>query len=250
MTYRLLFTLALGSTLACSAEGDLTVHLTLHESDLAGIEVVAVPFDPDGLLDSLAAAATEPPPTFADLEADLFAFDFSDDEALWAINEPWLALRDSVAQLSETLQRMDRTTPEYAAAYERFRTLYTTFTRRTAERDQELRRLDGNSVELARRARAAADTLRAWERIAYEAYDSLSAAAVAQSRREPIQATSDGHGEVHISAPTATWWIIARLPDPENPFLEYYWSVPVRVNGLVPTSLTMSERAATHRWRH
>lgn len=247
--FRRLFPLLLISSFAC-AEGDLTIRLSLDHEGLSGAQVAAIPFDPDEILDSLDGSTADPRPTFAALEETLFAFEPSDDVALAAINEPWLALRDSVAALSESLQAMDRMDPAYATAYERFRTQYAEFTRRTAQRDRELSTLDGNAVELARWAQAAADTLRTWERMVYAPYDSLASSALAASGKEAHAFTTDTHGTVHVTLQPGTWWLVVRRADSENPFLEYYWNARVRVNGLVPTVFPLTERHARRRWRH
>jgi len=248
--FRRLLPILLVSSLAACAEGDLAVRLSLHDEELRGVQVAAIPFDPDAILDSLAGTANDPSPTFKALEAALFAFEPSDDAALAAINEPWLDLRDSVAALSESLQAMDRADPAYAVAYEEFRALYAEFTRKTAQRGRELSALDGNAVKLARWAQAAADTLRTWERIVYAAYDSLAAAALTASGRDAHTLTTETHGEAHVTLEPGMWWLVVRRADTENPFLEYYWNVPVQVNGLVPTVLTLTEHHALLRWRH
>ncbi len=248
--FRRLLPILLISSLAACAEGDLTVRLSLHHEDLRGVRVTAIPFDPDAILDSLAGTAVDPWPTFSALEEAIFAFEPSDDTALAAINEPWLALRDSVAALSELLQAMDRADPAYAVAYEQFRALYAEFTRRTAQRDRELSTLDGDAVKLARWAQAAADTLRTWERIVYATYDSLASASLTASGREAHTLTTETHGEAHVTLEPGMWWLVVRRADTENPFLEYYWNVPVQVNGLVPTVLTLTEHHALLRWRH
>ncbi len=248
--FRRLLPILLVSSLAACVEGDLSVRLSLHQEELRGVQVAAIPFDPDAILDSLAGTAIDPSPTFSALEEALFAFEPSDDTALATINEPWLALRDSVAALSESLQAMDRADPAYAVAYEQFRVLYAEFTRRTAQRDRELSALDGNAVKLARWAQAAADTLRTWERIVYAAYDSLASAALTASGREAHTFTTEANGEAHVTLEPGMWWLVVRRGDTENPFLEYYWNVPVQVNGLVPTVLPLTESHARLRWRH
>lgn len=248
--FRRLLPILLVSSLAACVEGDLSVRLSLHQEELRGVQVAAIPFDPDAILDSLAETAIDPSPTFSALEEALFAFEPSDDTALATINEPWLALRDSVAALSESLQAMDRADPAYAVAYEQFRVLYAEFTRRTAQRDRELSALDGNAVKLARWAQAAADTLRTWERIVYAAYDSLASAALTASGREAHTFTTEANGEAHVTLEPGMWWLVVRRGDTANPFLEYYWNVPVQVNGLVPTVLPLTESHARLRWRH
>ncbi len=235
---------------ACSNEADLSVYFLLGGDPVIGAEVVALPFDPGAILDSLATNSDDPAPSFEALETALFAFEASDDSALAAINRPWQALRDSVADLSETLQAMDRTDPAYAVAYEAFRVLYAQFTRRTAERGRAVTDLDGNAVALARWAQAAADTLRTWERSVFGPYDSLAATSLMRTGRDAHAIPLDVDGQAHLELEPGAWWLIVRVADTDNPFLEYYWNVPVIVNGLVPTVLTADERHAQHRWRH
>ena len=228
----------------------LVVTVSLHEQPVAGLTVTALPFDPEAILESLAEAAEEPKPDFSDLEAALLQFVPSDNAAIAAINAPWLALRDTITAAADSLQRTDRRTAAYAAAYDRFRNLYARFTLRTAERDRALEGLEGNDVRLARWAQAAADSLRDWERNAFAPYDSLAGEALVASERGIAVGVTDHDGGVELKLPAGLWWVVARVPDAANPFAEYHWNVAVRVNSLVPTALPLTVRGTTKRWRH
>jgi hypothetical protein len=144
---------------------------------------------------------------------------------------------------------MDRRSPEYAAAYERFRALYTRLAQRAAERDAALRALNGPQLNLARRAQDAAEALRAWEYEAYAAYAEVAARYLRETGRPIHTVTTDPAGVARLALEPGPWWLVARLPDSANPFLERYWHVPVGVSRLVPLRVPMAERAAVVRWR-
>jgi hypothetical protein len=226
------------------------MHATLGEdSVVAGLEITAYPFDPQQILDSLAALATESPPTFPDLEREMATYRPPDDARFEEAGRPWRALRDTVAAVSDSMLRMDRRSPTYAAAYERFRALYTRLARRAAERDAALRALNGPQLDLARRVQAAAEALRAWEYDAYAEYADVAARHLQETGRQIHTVTTDPAGVARLALEPGSWWLVARLPDAENPFLERYWHVPIGVSRLVPLRVPMGERAAETRWR-
>lgn len=166
------------------------------------------------------------------------------------INRPWLALRDTVRALADSLIERDRAEPGYAADYERFRALYARLAQRAAERDRALRDVNGDHLDLARRAATAADSLRAWEYQAYAGYPDAAAAAVVRSGRSVVEGTTDRHGALTLQVQPGRWWLVARTPDPANPFLEYYWNVSVTATRVVPVRLPLSSNNAAKRWRH
>lgn len=209
-----------------------------------------MPFDPDRILDSLESMADVPRPAFDSLEAAILAFEPSDENAAGEIDAPWLALRDTVSALSDTLSGMDRRTTEYAQVYERFRALYARYTVSTAARDRARRALDGDDVQLVRWAQAAADTLRAWERTAYAGYDDAVAASIIAARRPAHETITDSRGEARLTLEPGRWWLVVRVPDAENPFLQYYWNVRVRASRWLSATVPLTERNGTRRWRH
>jgi hypothetical protein len=222
-----------------------------HTLPLAGLEVAAVPFDADGLLDSLAAAAPTPRPEFAELEERLTQFrpraiPGEPDSNLTAA---WHATRDSVRRLVDRLERMDRASPEYAAGYTRLRDLYARFTARQAAREAALRRLLSEDRSLADRAARAADSLRAWERVAYRDFPRLADARVRAAGRTVARATTDSAGRVVFQLSRGPWWVYARFTDPENPFIEFRWNVAATAAGL-PFGLPLSRATSDSRWRH
>ncbi len=214
------------------------------------LDIVALPFNPDRILDSLATEAPTAPPMFPELVQEMRSYTIPEDDPYAELNRPWLALRDSVAALSDTLMDMDRSLPAYAAGYARFRALYARLADLAAARDRALRDVNGERVDLARRAAAAADSLRSWEYTAYAAYPEAAAEAVVASGREVVEGVTDREGTVLLVLAPGRWWLVARAPDETNPFMEYYWNVPVTATRVIPLRLPLTPDRALRRWRH
>ncbi len=236
---------------ACSGdESTVSVRAQLHEEPVSGLIVRAYPFDPDRILDSLAALAAEQRPSFPELERELAEYEPASDTRLREASTPWLALRDTVAALSDSLNRMDRRSPAYGRMYERFRSLYARLAQRAAERDAALREVNGDHVDLARRAQAAAESLRVWEHDAYASYTEVAQTALQASGYSVLEAPTGQAGEAELELPRGEWWLIARWTDPHNPFQEYYWNVRLRSTGWLPLHVPLMGGNSLRRWRH
>jgi hypothetical protein len=240
----------IGVAACSSSEAGIHVRATLDGVTIAGLEIQALPFDAQRILDSLAAVAPEPRPRDADLEADLMAFVPPDERALDEAGASWRVLRDSVRALADALHGMDRRAREYATLYEHFRGMYGRLAERTADRDRAFRQLSGRDRSLAERARAAAESLRAWERAAFATFDEVAGAAVLRSGREARSGTTTEEGELHLELPPGTWWLVARRTDPRNPFREFRWAREVVVTSWLPVHLPISAATAQRAWRH
>jgi hypothetical protein len=228
---------------ACGHEGEVELRVSLDHVPLVGLEVAALPYDADRILDSLARAATTPRPDFSSLEAELRTYQRKDPDSITALNAEWAEARQTVADLAGTLHGMERGSAEYAEAYRRFRSAYDGLSREEAELEGRMRRELGADRELAVRAGAAADSLRRWEENAYRAFPELVA------EYESVTLVTDSLGRVHASLEPGPWWFVARRPDPENPFMEIIWRVPVVVSSLVPVTTPLSDHNVTFRWR-
>lgn len=235
---------------ACAGQQTIVVSAMVDNEPLAGLEVLAFPIDPDQVLDSLAAAADTPRPAFVELEQAMRAFVPPDERDVAQAGAPWRALRDTVAGLSDSLRHLDRQSQAYARLYERFRTTYARLAERTADRERALRAVQGSDRALAEHARQAAESLRTWETQAYAEFPDIIERLTRAAGRAVIRATVDSSGEAHLALPTGPWWIIAREPQVENPFLEYYWHRPVVVSGVGTFRVALRSRSATVRWRH
>ncbi len=166
-----------------------------------------------------------------------------DPDSIAGAHSGWASGRQAVAELGDSLNAAGRGAPGYAAAYARFRAAYNALAREEADLEARMRRELGGDRELARRAAAAADSLRRWEQDAFRDFAALT---------DPLPAVrlrTDHDGRIRISLPTGRWWLVARLEDPDNPFLELAWNVPVVVSGFVPIVAPLSGRNVTLRWR-
>jgi len=240
---------------ACSSEAELEVRLLPQPGvSPAGLDVTALPVNPDALLDSLAAAARSPRPAFPELERAMEAFrtgsDHPDSTSALHATSAWQAVRDSLETLAGQLRTLDRASLAYREGYQRLRALYERLGQRAAERDRALESGAGPERELALRAERAADSLRQWERVAYADFPARLEAALRQTGRDVQQATTDSTGAVRFTLTPGRWWIQARVRDPENPFVEHYWNVPVTLTRLVPVAVPLRARSALLRWRH
>jgi hypothetical protein len=229
---------------------DVVISATWDASTpIADLTITALPFDPDRIIDSLEALAATERPDFTDLEAEMLAYEPPQDDRFEEASRPWRALRDTVQQLADSLIAIGRGAPGYATQYARFRQLYARLAQRAAERDDALRGLGGNQIDLARRAATAAESLRTWEYEALESYSEIAAGQVLLTGHEAVEAPTDESGEAHFTLAPGRWWLVARYADPENPFMEYYWNVPVTVS-LLPVRLPISLGNSERRWRH
>jgi hypothetical protein len=231
------------------------MELTIRTRDslgnpLEGLEISVLPVDADRILDSLETVAPTPKPRFPELEAEMANYQRRERSQLAEQDCAWRATRDSLAALSDSLHRMNRAAPAYRKAYAHLRELYSRLNRLTTERDRSIQAAIGDDRELARRAARAADSLRRWESVAFAQYPELLTAAVIATGREPRQLVTDSSGEAKVEVESGRWWLYARQADPENPFQEFYWSVPVRTNRWVPSVVLLNHQNVRRRWRH
>ncbi len=227
----------------CGGEGEVVLTATLDEVPLVGLEIVALPYDAQSLLDSLGRAAPTPRPDYTALEAELKDYQRKDSDSIANLSAEWAEARRAVAQLADTLNGMERGSAKYASAYTRFRTAYHALSRDEAVLEGRMRRELGSDRDLAARAGAAADSLRRWEQEAYRAFADVVAG------QDGITGKTDSLGQARLGLEAGRWWLVARRPDPENPFMEFAWNVPLVVSSIVPVATPLSGHNVTLRWR-
>jgi len=242
--------LALGSV-ACNGEGHIQVYaFAEHDAPLVGVEIMALPFDPDRMLDSLAQASAAVKPVFPELQAEMAAYVRPEEAVLRGIGAAWLDAMDEVKHLADSLNRVSPRSSGYAAAYDRLRMQYRQLAQRAVDRDREFREHMGDDRDLASRASAAADSLRRWENEAFAAFPELADSALARSGRPVHRDETDTAGKVRFTLSSGRWWLIVRWNDPDNPFTEHYWNVALRMSVLGPRKIQLYAENSTPRWRH
>src|SRR5580765_2498135 len=237
---------------ACADRAPVHIHVSLPSGvPVEGLEVSALPFNADRVMDSLAFVAETPSPSFPDLELRLRTYQ-RPGRVLpgGGPTTSWLAIRDSVARLARELKRQDRRASGYRESYARFRQLYMRYTAQEAEREKQVRGLFSEDLGLAAEATRASDSLRAWERTAYHDFPSLADQRVARLGRAVTRLETDSLGRAEAELPNGNWWVSARIPDPDNPFEEYRWNVAVRVTAGLPVALPLMRANASQSWRH
>jgi len=241
----LLILAACGGGLRRVAVQILVPDLEGVETPIAGTIIVALPYDRDSVLAAMERRAGTARPNTAALDSLFHAFRgpfLAFARAAWHL-ERVTGARDSL------MRRQAAATPGSPAAAEiqaRLRVL-----------DDSLGRLPA-LVEQARTALGAArDTLwprmerlraeaRQWEASTYAGYDTIVRRLTHDRLQEGVADTTGPTGWAEFRLrPTATWWLTARSPDPEDPNFEWYWNVPVRGD-----TVRLSPTTGRHRPRY
>lgn len=227
----------------CGGEGGVRLTATLDSVPLVNLEIVALPYDAPSILDSLERAASTPRPDYTALEADLRNYQRKNSDSITNLSAEWGQARRAVAELADSLNAMDRGSADYGVAFGRFRTAHDALSREEIGFEGRMWRELRGDRDLATRAGAAADSLRRWEREAYRDFTTVLAGL------EPVSTTTDSLGYAHLELPPGRWWLVARRPDPQNPFMEFVWNVPLVVSSIVPVATPLSGHNVTLRWR-
>jgi hypothetical protein len=249
--HRLTIVLLVGAA-ACGRAPVTIVHARLGpRQPLAGLTIDVLPFDPDQLLDSLGAASGRRRPEFPTLQQILLHY--HRPKAGATLDGPaaaWLATRDSANVLGDSLRKLNRRAPSYPAAFERYRAIYQRMLERQRSSDGGRVAIPEEDRRLAERAASAADSLRAWEGVAYAPYPAVAKALAARLGRAPMSAETDSAGNASLTLAPGLWWLVARLPDANNPFAELVWKIPVRAAAGRELVVPVFEGNYTLAWRH
>lgn len=224
------------ATAACGG-GDLTVEAQLGGTAtgtqatepvaLSNIPVRLIPFDRDEIFDSLAQAYPEPEPVIPDSIAELQDRVIAAQRTWQEANNEWLSVRDSLQALSDTLNVLDQSDPEYFVLFQDFGDLEarvngleersnTTF--EDFDRFQQLLTSQSREIELARQN---------WADEAFAPIDSIFTARQEELGREVRFDTTSASGVARFTGvKEGQWWVNARY---DRPFDELYWNVPVEI---------------------
>jgi len=234
------------------SEYDIEVHVGFpSENSLANVEITAVPLDLDSLRDSIARESQILRPQFQELESDLASYAFPDLTGLEETLAPWQAIYDSVRNLADSLNRDGPDSSDrYTAAYARLRNQYQRLAQSTVQRDAAMQELVGDDRDLAMRAAAAADSLRAWEGVALASFPERVDSALSFEGRALHRTVTGENGVAEFTLTPGRWWFIARRTNPDNPFLEYYWNQGMRIRLIGSKSVVLDSGNVIRRWRY
>jgi len=219
--------LSLAPMLAACGNG-LTVEVLTEAGEatqpVGDLEVQLLPFDRDSLFSALAAQSSEPEPQVpAELQAQFDSVQAL--QAAWRDAEGrWNEVRDSLRQLSERLNSIDRRSREYRELFDRFGPMEQ---RERSLNQQRQRTFDGFTT-LQQATQTRLDSVRAvlqsWEDIAFADYPDIRDGLLEALGREIVYDTTDAEGRITRSLPGGTWWVHTRVAVPSG---ELYWNVPV-----------------------
>ena len=240
---------------ACGARTSLEIRAQLDGTPLENLHITALPFDPDDLLDSLAAASPTPRPDMirsgdcssATSRRSCGIFDPQMTPRRNGLLAPgWRSGTRSrdwpipSTRQTDVRQTIPRRTSDSAPCTAAFRSGLPNVTQRSgastvptcslhgARRQQPIRSVPGNTTH----------------------YPDVARQKVERLGRPAMETTTDSSGVAELALASGAWWIVARWPDPGDPFMEYYWNVPVHVNGWLPAAVPLHRTTAVRRWRH
>jgi hypothetical protein len=200
------------------------------------LEVRLLPFDRDAVFDSLEAGHPTPAPQVPDTLLQLQARIAQANEEWQSAERQWIAVRDSLRTISETLQGMSRAQPQYVVLFRDFQQLEPqerALQRRSQEAFSRFSQLQASYA-------AQSDEIRLqrqqWGDEAFADVDRIFAQRIRELGREPMVDTTDASGRVTFRPAAGAWWVYSRV---EAPYAEYYWNVPVRVQRGEPVEVRL-----------
>lgn len=217
--------------LGCSSRRQITVEVLVPDLDnvetpVAGVLISALPYDRDSLIASMEQRAPGARPHTAALDSLFRAFQV-----------PFVAFSRAAWRLEHATRRLDSLTaarrgaaagsPAATELDARIVALNDTLTRLQAVRDAARKGLSVARDTLWPRMGTLRAEVKAWESSTYAGYDTLVRTLSIDKMRQLVADTTDARGRSTFSVTTGSWWIHARVPDPQDPNAEWYWNVPV-----------------------
>jgi hypothetical protein len=202
------------------------------DAPVAHIGIVALPYDRDSLLATMAAKHPRPEGLVHQLDS-LFGAFRGPFTGYAAAAYRVQGLERDLGHLRLRIDSLPRSSPTYDSLYRVFAALSDSVTAARHRRDAEQNTL----AEARNRYSAHIDSLRrrmaSWEDSTYRGYDSITKTLTSGLGREAIADSTGPDGSVTITLPPGNWWIYARSWDAWDPNSEWYWNVPVKGDHVV-----------------
>ena len=246
-------TLLLGAV-ACGPT-DVVVMMEIQVDDPSGagrvtqalsdIEVQLAPYDRDAVFDSLENAYPEPEPEvpaeLAAARAEVQAAQQEWDEA----QRRWGILRDTLTQISSTLEGLPRTDAEYIVLFREYSDFESEYNAVEQEVNAAFERFDSLQQGTIR----ASDSVRIlqdnWADEAFAGVSEVFRAKQLESGLDIVVDTTDASGVARdLAVRAGQYWATARY---ELAYSELYWNVPVTVEGRDPVEVRLTQDNAEER---
>jgi hypothetical protein len=203
--------------------------------------VVALPYDRDSVLASIARRARTPRPNTTRLDS-LFASFRGPFVAYTALSYSTGVLRDSVAALRGRITSGDRGGAQYRQDSERLRQLSDSLARMEARLHRARETLDHARRDFVRESDSLRSLVRHWEDSTYQGYDSIVEQLTRNRGQEPSTDTTDATGWAHFRLRPGRWWLYAQAWDTSDPNAEWYWNLPLDADTMLLSSRTGKRR--------
>lgn len=241
-----------GAMLAACGSGEIIVQAETTNVEtgeaiaLPGLVVQLLPFDRDQVFDSLAQAYQEPEPPIPDTIIKLQDAVAQAQQEWRAIEARWMTARDSLKRIADRMQGLSPAQAEYRILFADFTSLEPQVERLQRENERAFARFDQLQKELVVMAQQVRLRRQEWEDEAFASVDSIFAVLIKQSKREPVEDTTDATGLARVYVKPGRWWVHARY---ELPYTELYWNIPVEVKRGEPVQVKLSRETAEIRRR-
>lgn len=195
---------------------------------LEELEIRLLPYDRDQIFDSLTAAYAEPQPPIPDSLLQLQE-SVASTQAEWQEAEnAWSIARDSLQQLSQTMEGLDRSSARYQLLFEDFAALEQREQALRSQMDDAFARFTAFQEQFANRSQEVRAQREQWADQAFGSIDSVITARLEALGHEELTDTTNAAGIAPFEVPPGQWWVHARY---DLPYQQLYWNIPVEVSG-------------------
>lgn len=220
--------------LAACDGGPVTVQVVAGATaeDAQPVEDVVVeflPYDRDSIFEAMAGRAEEPEPTIPQDLRNQFDQVIEAQQQWRDAEAEWSRVRDSLKQLSQQMEGLDRRSREYLELFDTFNDLEQRVNALDQRRGRFFARFDSLQTATVERADSVQSVIRTWENDAFEGYTAIVDSLVEARGVEIRTDTTDAQGYATVNLPGGDWWAYTRHTP--GPFEELYWNVHVVPSG-------------------
>lgn len=234
--------------LAACGGGEVTVRV-VTEGDTAqqpveDLVLTFLPYDRDSIFDALTEQASEPEPQLPEDLVDQYEEVQAAQQTWREAESRWAVLRDSLKNLSQQMEGLDRRSREYLQLFERYNELESQERQLNSQKDQLFERFDSLQKSTVSRADSMQAVVAAWEEIAFEDYTDITDGILEERGVEIHEDTTGADGYATTNLPGGEWWVYSRY---QLPFEELYWNL--RVDTMFGDTIILSRENAEIRRR-